>query len=88
MTARFDLKLDPDDKALLSRAAAAMGTTMAGFVRAAAKEKAQEVIERETLLRISEQDFVAFAAALDQGFRPNAALQRALDEAGDIASRD
>ena len=72
MTARFDLKLDPDDKAS----------------RAAANEKAQEVIERETLLRISEQDFVAFAAALDQGFRPNAALQRALDEAGDIASRD
>jgi hypothetical protein len=31
--ARFDLKLDADDKDLLARAASLMGTTMAGFVR-------------------------------------------------------
>ena len=39
-TARFDLKLDPGEKKIVARAAALMGTTMAGFVRAAAKEKA------------------------------------------------
>ncbi|MEO8120787.1 MAG: DUF1778 domain-containing protein, partial [Rhodoferax sp.] len=44
-TARFDLKLDADDKDILSRAASLMGTTMAGFVRSAAKEKAQALLE-------------------------------------------
>ena len=37
--ARFDLKLDAVDKDLLARAASLMGTTMAGFVRTAAKVK-------------------------------------------------
>ena len=36
-TVRFELKMDADEKSVVSRAAALMGTTMAGFVRAAAK---------------------------------------------------
>ena len=35
--ARFDLKMDADEKDVVSRAAALVGTTMAAFVRAAAK---------------------------------------------------
>ena len=46
VVARFDLKLDAEDKDLLSRAASLMGTTMAGFVRSAAKEKAQTLLEQ------------------------------------------
>ena len=30
--ARFDLKMDADEKALVAKAAALLGTTMAGFV--------------------------------------------------------
>ncbi len=41
-TARFDLKLKKEEKDLFSQAAALMGTTTAGFVRAAAKEKAPD----------------------------------------------
>ena len=37
--ARFDLKMDAEEKAIVAKAAALMGTTMAGFVRVAAKEK-------------------------------------------------
>lgn len=47
VAARFDLKTDADEKAVVAKAAALMGTTMAGFVRAAAKEKAQSLIDRE-----------------------------------------
>ncbi len=80
-TARFDLKLDADEKAFVAKAAALMGTTMAGFVRAAAKEKAQLLIERETRLTLSEHDFSAFARALDSAFAPNPALKEALTQA-------
>lgn len=72
--ARFDLKLDAADKDVLARAAALMGTTMAGFVRMAAKEKALALIDSESRITLSQRDFAAFTAALDQAFTPNAAL--------------
>ena len=70
-TARFDLKLKNDEKKLFSEAAALMGTTTAGFVRAAAKEKARALLEQETRVSMSARDFARFAAALDKPFAPN-----------------
>ncbi len=79
-SARFDLKLEPEDKELLVSAAALMGSSLAGFVRAAAREKALSLIEREAQLKVSRLDFKAFTRALDAAFEPNAALQSALQE--------
>jgi uncharacterized protein (DUF1778 family) len=79
--ARFDLKMDADEKAIVAKAAALMGTTMAGFVRAAAKEKAQVLLEREARITLSERDLAAFARALDSAFAPNPALKAALTQA-------
>jgi len=76
--ARFDLKMDAADKDILSRAAALMGTTMAGFVRMAAKEKALALIDSESRVTLSQRDFAAFTVALNQAFAPNTALQGAL----------
>ena len=83
-TARFDLKLDAQDKDLLARAASLMGTTMAGFVRSAAKEKAQTLLEQETRVSLSQRDFAAFQSAIQQAFKPNAALQGALKAAAKV----
>ena len=79
-TARFDLKMDPDEKIIVAKAAALMGTTMAGFVRAAAKEKAQVLLDRKTRLALSQRDFAAFMQALDAAFTPNPALKEALSQ--------
>jgi uncharacterized protein (DUF1778 family) len=79
-SARFDLKMDSDEKAIVAKAAALMGTTMAGFVRAAAKEKAQLLIDRETRLTLSQRDFAVLTRALDGAFAPNAALKDALTQ--------
>ena len=75
---RFDLKMDADEKDVVSRAAALMGTTMAAFVRTAAKEKARELLDRESRITMTAQDFQAFTQALNGTFLPNAALQTAL----------
>ena len=83
-TARFDLKLDAEDKDLLSRAASLMGTTMAGFVRSAAKEKAQILLEQESRVTLSKRDFAAFNTAINGAFRPNLALQNALTAASKV----
>lgn len=77
-TTRFDLKMDADEKAIVAKAAALMGTTMAGFVRVAAKEKAQVLLEREVRITLSERDFNAFSRALESAFAPNQALKAAL----------
>ena len=82
--ARFDLKLDADDKDILSRAASLMGTTMAGFVRSAAKEKAQALLAQESRATLSKRDFLAFNAAIQGAFSPNPALQDALNTASKV----
>lgn len=78
--ARIDLKLEQDEKQLIAHAADLMGTSMAGFLRVAGKEKAQEIMERETRITVSRQDFLALMSALDKPFAPNPALQQALEE--------
>ena len=63
---RFDLTMDAAEKDVLSRAAALMGTTMAAFVRSAAKEKAKELLDRESRITMTTQDFDAFTQALNR----------------------
>lgn len=76
--ARFDLTMDADDKDILSRASALVGMTMAAFVRSAAKEKARELLDKESRLTMSTRDFDTFTAALNGDFQPNPALQKAM----------
>lgn len=85
--ARFDLKLEKGEKELFSRAAALMGTTMAGFVRAAAKEKARALLEQESRVTLSPRDFTSVAAALDRAFAPNKALRAAMKRARETVRR-
>ncbi|WP_301102656.1 DUF1778 domain-containing protein [Propionivibrio sp.] len=82
--ARFDLTMDVEEKDIVSRAAALTGTTMAAFVRTAAKEKARELLDRESRITMTTQDFQAFTTALNEAFVPNAALQKALDLAHEV----
>ena len=86
-TARFDLKIDAQEKDVIAKAAALMGTTMAAFVRVAAKEKAQELLARETRISLSQRDFEAFTQALDGAFKPNNAMERALAESRENVRR-
>ncbi|MFM7331743.1 MAG: DUF1778 domain-containing protein [Brachymonas sp.] len=81
---RFDLKMNADEKDIVARAAALMGTTMSGFVRSAVKEKAQALLEREAQLRMSAQDFDQFSRAIEGAFKPNKALQGALKAAAKV----
>lgn len=82
--ARFDLKMDLEEKDIVSRAAALVGTTMAAFVRSAAKEKARELLDRESRVTMSTEDFQTFTTALNEAFKPNPALQNAMNLAREI----
>lgn len=82
--ARFDLKMDAEEKETLARAAALMGMTMAAFVRKAANEKAHALLEQETKVTMTTHDFKLFTAALETAFEPNAALQQARRAAREV----
>lgn len=82
--ARFDLTMDLEEKDTVSRAAALMGTTMAAFVRTAAKEKARELLDRESRITMTALDFEVFTATLNGTFVPNVALQKALNLAKQV----
>ncbi|MGC9194984.1 MAG: DUF1778 domain-containing protein [Syntrophobacteraceae bacterium] len=82
--ARFDLKMDAEEKDIVSRAAALMGTTMAAFVRMAAKEKARELLDRESRITMTAQDFDELTTALKGAFMPNTALQNAMNAAREV----
>ncbi len=77
--ARFELKMDVEEKEVVARAAALAGTTMAAFVRNAAKEKTRDLLERESRITMSNDDFQALTRALNGAFMPNAPLQNAMD---------
>jgi len=84
---RLDLKLSSADKQLFAQAAAIEGLSMAAFVRAAAKQRAAIAIQQERQLRLSQQDFTAFQAAIAEPFAPNPALHKALNEASTRVTR-
>lgn len=78
---RFDLKLEREEKELLNRAAAASGMSLSAFMRSAAKARADEVLQRETRIQLSQRDFDAFVDAMDRPFAPNDALRDAMESA-------
>ena len=80
-TARVDLKMNAEEKAIVARAAALTGMTMADFVRAAAREKALAVVDREARVTLSKHDFEALTRALKSAFKPNRVLKGAMKEA-------
>ena len=81
---RFDLKMDVEDVEMVSRAAALVGTTMAAFVRTAAKEKAYEILDKESRIAMSAHDFQAFTQALNGEFAANDALKTAMNAAKNV----
>ena len=85
-TDRFEMVMPKGDKDLLQNAAALVGTTMANFVRMAARDRAREVVEQESRVLMSARDFNRFATALSGSFQPNAALKRAMKRAEKVTS--
>jgi uncharacterized protein (DUF1778 family) len=56
-------------------------------VRAAAKEKALALLDREARVTLSSADFAAFSVAINGAFAPNAALRKAMKDAARTVRR-
>ncbi len=76
-SARLEARISTDLHAALKRAAELQGRTMTDFVVAAVHEAARKAIEQAELVRLTVADQEAFARALLEPAKPNAALKRA-----------
>lgn len=74
---RIDLRISPDLKALLSRAASYSGMSLSSFLVSIAADRAKEVVAEHESLTLSSRDWEAFLAALDEADRPRPRLEAA-----------
>jgi uncharacterized protein (DUF1778 family) len=75
---RLQIRVDPADKALLERAAAASHLNVSAFVVQAAASKAEEILAERSSIRLSAQAAVAFSEALERPAEANDRLAQAL----------
>lgn len=83
-TARLDLRLDIRDKDRIAKAAALRGMAVSAFVRDAVLREADTAIAADTVVTLSEQASRRFLALLDEPFRPNDRLQKAMEDAANL----
>lgn len=75
---RLQIRVDPADKALLERAAAASHLNVSAVVVQAAASKAEEILAERSSIRLSHEAAVAFSEALERPAEVNDRLARAL----------
>jgi uncharacterized protein (DUF1778 family) len=75
---RLQIRVDPADKALLERAAAAAHLNVSAFVVQAAAARAEQVLAERPSIRLSPEAAAAFSEALEQPAGVNERLARAL----------
>jgi uncharacterized protein (DUF1778 family) len=75
---RLQIRVDPADKALLERAAAATHLNVSAFVVQAAASRAEEILAERNSIRLSPQAAAAFSEALERPAKVNDRLAQAL----------
>jgi uncharacterized protein (DUF1778 family) len=80
---RISLRIDRHTKELIEQAAAIDHRSLTSFIIACAKEHAEQLIERETSIRLKKREWDRFMCALKNPPKPNAALKKLMRESMD-----
>jgi uncharacterized protein (DUF1778 family) len=75
---RLQIRVDPTDKSLLERAAAASHLNLSAFVLQAAAARAEEILAERHTIRLNARAATAFNEALQRPARVNKRLAEAL----------
>jgi len=75
--ARLDFRLRSEVKAKIEEAAATSGQSVSDFAVSTLLRAADEILERQRMIRLSDRDFHQFMALIDSDAEPNEALQQA-----------
>jgi uncharacterized protein (DUF1778 family) len=72
----INIRVRPDERALIDRAALAQGKSRSDFMLEASRRAAEEALLDQTVLRVGAATYARFVELLDAPPRPNAALRR------------
>ncbi len=75
--ARLDFRLKRDHKAKIEQAARICGQTVSEFAVSTLLRAADEALERERIIRLTDRDFALFLDLIDEDSEPNEALREA-----------
>ncbi|MBQ0758424.1 MAG: hypothetical protein ACJAU3_001029 [Zhongshania sp.] len=79
-SAPINMRVEPSQHALLTKAAALLHKDRSAFILDVACREAQNVLLDQRLFQLNEQDFVVFEQALTAPITENAALKALLKE--------
>jgi uncharacterized protein (DUF1778 family) len=74
----LNLRIKPEERGLIDRAAALTGKTRTDFVLEAARRAAVDALTERTLFLVDATTYARFVAALDAPARPNDRLKRTM----------
>jgi len=74
----LNLRIRPEERGLIDRAASITGKTRTDFVLEAARRAAEEALLDRTVLNVSPEAYAAFLTRLDEQPRPNERLRRTM----------
>jgi uncharacterized protein (DUF1778 family) len=72
----INIRVRPDERALIDRAASAQGKSRSDFMLEASRRAAEEALLDQAVLRVDAATYRRFVELLDAPPRPNAALRR------------
>lgn len=76
----LNLRIKPELRGLIDRAAVATGKNRTDFVLSAARHAAEDALMDRTAFSVSPKAYAEFLARLDKPPRPNARLRRTLEK--------
>jgi len=74
----LNLRIKPEERGLIDRAATLTGRTRTDFVLEAARHAAEDALLDRTVFAVSPEAYAQFVARLDEPPKPNARLKRTL----------
>lgn len=74
----LNLRIKPEERGLIDRAASVTGKTRTDFVLEAARRAAEEALLDRTLIVVGPEAYAAFLARLDEPPKPNERLRRTM----------
>ena len=77
----LNLRIKPEERGLIDRAATVTGKTRTDFVLDAARHAAEEALLDRTVLTVNPEAYAAFLARLDEPPKPNERLRRTMRHA-------
>jgi uncharacterized protein (DUF1778 family) len=74
----LNLRIKPDERSLIDRAAQSLGKNRTDFILDAARRAAEEALLDRTVLTVSPEAYAEFVARLDAPPQPNERLRRTM----------